>query len=264
MTTPTKTLYQLNDQFLQDIRDRWFSQPQPRVSKAEFESAAARWFLSTKINNIVGTEQFPCVDTILGCTHFIDSLLIKYGKNIQVLPGDYNYYNFMGIVPTAQGSLRENIPLIVSLPNWQYADIRPDWAAVLTECEQKNIDIHVDMAWIPVCRDIELDLSHPNIKSFAMSFSKYSMEWNRIGLRWSRQRSMDSITVFNHYQGYANEAAISCGHYILTNLPRDYAWEQYRDQHFAVCEQHGLGASKVIHVAHDDSGVVGIAGLLLG
>jgi hypothetical protein len=264
MTTPTKTLYQLNDQFLQDIRDRWFSQPQPRVSKAEFESAAAHWFLSTKINNIVGTEHFPYIDTILGCTHFIDSLLIKYGKNIQVLPGDYNYYNFMGIVPTAQGSLRENTPLIVSLPNWQYADIRPDWAAVLTECEQKNIDIHVDMAWIPVCRDIELDLSHPNIKSFAMSFSKYSMEWNRIGLRWSRQRTIDSITVFNHYQGYANEAAISCGHYILTNLPRDYAWERYGDQHFAVCEQHDLRPSKVIHVAHDDSGVVGIAGLLLG
>ena len=73
MTAPTKTLYQLNDEFLETIRDRWFSQPQQRISKADFESAAVDWFLSTKINNIIGTEQFPCVDTILGCTHFIDS-----------------------------------------------------------------------------------------------------------------------------------------------------------------------------------------------
>lgn len=260
---PTEKLFQLTDTHLQQIRHRWYHAPQQRVPKSQFEQAAQQWFLSSKINDLRGVDKYPYVDTILGCTHFIDSLLIKHGRNIQVLPGDYRYYSYMGISPTDPGSLIPGIPLIVSLPNWYYTDIRPDWFQVLQECESKNIDIHIDMAWMPVSRNISLDLDHPCIKSFAMSLSKYSMEWNRIGIRWSRSRTMDSITVFNHYQGDVNESAFSCGYYIIDNLARDYAWETYGDRHHAVCLEYNLQPSKAIHVAYQDSTPVGIAGLLV-
>jgi hypothetical protein len=169
----------------------------------------------------------------------------------------------MGIVPTAPGSLQSKIPLIVSLPNWYYTDVRPDWDEVLLECQAKQIDVHIDMAWMPVCRDISLNLDHPCIKSFAMSLSKYSMEWNRIGVRWSRSRTMDSVTVFNHYQGDVNESAVSCGYYIISNLARDYAWETYGDRYYQVCQDWNLQPGKAIHVAYKDSCPVGIAGLLV-
>lgn len=263
MSQPTEKLIQLTDPYLQSIRDTWYQNPQQRVEKTRFEQAAAAWFLSSKINNIQGTDQFPYIDTILGCTHFIDSLLIKHGRNVQILPGDYRYYSFMGISHTEPGDLVPGRPLIVSLPNWFYTDVRPDWESVLAECESKNIDIHVDMAWMPVSRDIDLNLDHPCVKSFAMSLSKYSMEWNRIGIRWSRSRTMDSITVFNHYQGDVNESAFSCGYYIINNLARDYAWETYSNRHYTVCKEYNLTPSKAIHVAYQDSTPVGIAGLLV-
>jgi hypothetical protein len=120
------------------------------------------------------------------------------------------------------------------------------------------------MAWMTVAKDIDLDLSHPCIKSFAMSISKYSMEWNRIGVRWSRQRAMDSVTIFNHYQGHANQNQINCGYYIIDNLDRDYGWRVYQQQHYDICEAHNLLPSKIIHVAHtpDRSEVLGIGNLL--
>jgi len=257
-------LYHLNDAFLQNIKSEWFSGRHPQVTPDRFIAQAQEWFRSSRLNDIRGWESFDCVDIILGCTHFIESLLIKHSNQVQVLPYDYAYYALMGIPSTEPKDLRPRIPLIVSLPNWRYLDVRPDWQQVLDICHERCIDIHVDMAWMPVAREISLDLDHPCIKSFAMSLSKYSMEWNRIGLRWCRQRTMDSVTMFNQYQGAPNSAAISCGSWIMHNLDRDYAWKTYGPAHLDICKQQGYHASKMIHVAHraDRSGVVGIGKLL--
>ena len=258
-------LLHVNDDFLKSLKERWFTQSHPMITGKEFIPIAESWFKSTKLNNLQGWNDFSCVDVVLGCTHFIESLLIKHSNNIQILPHDYAYYGLMGIHGTEVGQLTPGVPLIISLPNWKYTDIRPEWNEVLKECEQKNIDIHIDMAWITVSRDIELDLSHPCIKSFAMSLSKYSMEWNRIGLRWCRQRTMDPVTMFNHYQGCPNSALTSCGAFIMENLPRDYAWNTYADQHYAICKEYNLLPTKAIHVAHsqDHTQVYGIANLFL-
>ena len=258
----TQRLYHLKDEFLNSLKQQWFNESHPVVGYQDFIPIAEDWFKSTKINTLTGWNEFPCVDVIMGCTHFIESLLIKHSRRIQVLPNDYAYYGFLGIHGTLVGSLEPGVPLIVSLPNWKAADIRKDWPAVLAECEEKNIDIHLDMAWITVARDIELDLSHPCIKSFAMSLSKYSMEWNRIGLRWCRQRTMDPITMLNHYQGDVNSALTSCGAFVMSQLPRDYAWETYKNKHFEICLEHNLTPTKMIHVAQQNDQVVGIARLL--
>ena len=264
MMIPTKKLLLLKDQHLHNIKKNWFCQSHNTVSNQQFINEATQWFHQTQINSISGWDKFPCQDIILGCTHFIESLLIKYHNRVQVLPDDYAYYRLIGIHATQAENLLPNVPLIISLPSWKYADLRPDWAVVLDICEQRNIDIHIDMAWITVAKDVHIDLDHPCIKSFAMSLSKYSMEWNRIGIRWSRQRTMDSITMFNHYQGAANQNQISCGAYIIRNLDRDYGWNTYQQRHIDVCHQHGLIPSKIVHVAHDPnlSQVWGISNLL--
>jgi hypothetical protein len=258
----TQRLYHLHDDFLTSLKQQWFTESHPIVGYQNYIPIADAWFKSTKINTLQGWSEFPHCDVIMGCTHFIESLLIKHSRRIQVLPNDYAYYGLLGIHGTPLGSLEPEIPLIVSIPNWKAADIREDWAAVLSECKTKNIDIHIDMAWMTVARDIQLDLSHPCIKSFAMSISKYSIEWNRIGLRWSRQRTMDPITMLNHYQGAVNSAVTSCGAWIMSQLPRDYAWETYGDKHFKICQEHNLTPTKMIHVAKQQDQVVGIARLL--
>ena len=260
----TERLYHLNDSFLQNLKTQWFCGNQPQVDSHTFVAQAQKWFRGSKLNDLQGWQAFPCVDVILGCTHFIESLLIKYSNQVQVLPYDYAYYTLIGIPSTQVQDLKPGMPLIISLPNWRYADTRPEWQRILEICQQRSIDIHIDMAWMPVAKDICLELDHPCIKSFAMSLSKYSIEWNRIGLRWSRQRTMDSITMFNQYQGAPNIAAISCGSWIMSNLPRDYAWNTYAKAHQDICMQNGLASSKIIHVAHraDRSGVVGIGTLL--
>lgn len=261
----TTKLVPITDNFLIDLKNNWYTNPQKKYSNLDFTKIAVNWFQGTKKNDITGWNKFPYVDVIMGCTQFIESIVIKYGwDGFQILKNEYAYYSLMGKFGVDPGSLEPNKPLIVSLPNWNYTDIRPEWDDILKECEEKNIDIHIDFAWITVARDINFNLDHPNIQSFAMSMSKYNLQWNRIGLRWTRQRSMDSITIFNHYYGDVNSGVMNCGAYFMNNVPRDYGWDAYGEKYYNVCTEHNLVPTKIIHIAKipGDETPYGIAQLL--
>ena len=261
----TETLYPLNDALFQNLRQQWFHDSQREVTNNEYVAVAQEWFQSTRLNNLTGWDAFPCVDPIMGCTHFIESVASKHGwNNIQILPDEYSYYSKMGLAPTKPGQLCPGVPLILSLPNHRYTDVRSDWPDVLAECEAKNIDIHIDCAWITCSRDVSINFDHPRIQSFAMSMSKYSLAWNRIGLRWARKRYIDSITIFNHYHGGANQGLMSCGVFMMQNIPRDYAWNTYGELHHKICNDLNLLPTKAIHVAYcnDTHKNVGIGNML--
>jgi hypothetical protein len=262
----SKRIHQINDDYMKDLKDDWFSNYHELVAYDEFVPIADEWFKSSKLNTLDGWDKFDCKDVIMGCTHYIENFIIKHGwDGFQILPDEYAYYGLMGKFGNEPGDLEEDKPMIVSLPNWRYGSIRPDWEDVLRECEKKNIDIHIDFAWYTVSKDINIDLSHPNIKSFAMSMSKYSMAWNRIGLRWCKQRSMDSIAVMNKYYGDVNSALTSCGAYMMQHMPIDYGWETYRDKNHAICNLYNLTPTDLVHVVIDpkDNQTYGIADALV-
>lgn len=261
--TLTKKLHPISDDLTKKLKEQWYSSKHFNPSKKEFINRADDWFKSSKLNDIKGWEAFPCQDIIIGCTNFIESVCLKYAWKVQILPAEYSYYSLMGVNPTKLGELKKNIPLLVSVPSWKYCDVDPHWEELLKECEQKNIDIHIDGCWFQSARCIEFDFAHPNIKSFAMSMSKgLDLTWNRIGLRWSRQRTMDSITLLNHTNMY-NENLTACGYFLMNNIDKDYAWNIYGKAHKMLAEKHGLHETNSIHVIRDkDNNLYGIGKIL--
>jgi hypothetical protein len=257
----SKTLQPLIDDKISNLKQRYFNESQKVPSRDEFIAQATNWFLSTKLNKLSGIDQFPHTDIIIGCTQFIENICLKNKWNIQVLPEEYAYYSVMGKQSTNIGDLVSNKPLIVSLPNWKHGH-RPHWNAILKECEQKNIDIHIDCAWLTVAKDIELNFDHPNVKSIGMSISKYIGSWNRIGLRWSKQKTLDSVTMFNVQKKY-NDALISCGSFIMDNLERDYGWNTYGEKYQTVCKEHNLEQTNFIYVAKHNNEPVSVSNLLI-
>jgi len=248
----TKKLFMVEDPNLSAVKDSWFHNQQSNVSLKEYIMIADEWFKSTDINNLYGWESFKCVDACFGCTHFIESFIIKHGwDGFQILEDEYNYYTLMGKEGVSVENLRPNVPLILSMPNWKHGTRRKDWVSIVTECERKNIDIHIDFAWLTIAKDIDIDLTHPCIKSFAMSISKYNMSWNRIGLRWSRQRHMDSITMSNHWQPNSNTNLMAYGVFFMKNIERDHGWNYHGANHYKVCKELNLYSSDLLHVAFD-------------
>lgn len=263
MDKPSKILFPLMDDHFVKLKDRWFAEAHENVGHEKFINTANEWFTGSKINDIRGFENFKDIDVIIGCTQFIESFCLKNAWNVQVLPFDYSFYAVMGKQSTEPGNLKPGVPLIISLPNWKFGDIYPGWQDILKECEEKKIDIHIDGAWLTCARDIELDLNHPNIQSIGMSMSKYNLTWNRIGLRWSRQRSMDTITMFNVQRKY-NESLTACGYFMMENIDRDYGWNTYRQKHFDLADKFDMLPTKLLHVVQtkDKKGVMGIGNLL--
>lgn len=259
----TEKLYPISDNYIKKLKENWFSQTQTNPHKSKFIDLANEWFQSTKLNNLTGWQAFPCKDIIIGCTNFIESLIQKYSWKIQILPCEYAYYSIMGKKPTNIGELQPGVPLLVSVPAWRYCDIDPRWDEILKECETKKIDIHIDGCWFQSARRLNFDFDHPCIKSFGMSMSKgLDLAWNRIGLRWSRQKTIDSITMLNKFDMY-NESLTSCGYYIMNNLDKDYAWNTHGQAHKALAEKHGLQETNSIHVLRDkDNNLFGIGKIL--
>ena len=256
------TLYPIEDKHLLDLKRSWYEESQKPVSHDEFVDKATTWFKSTKANDLQGWDKFPCVDVIMGCTHFIESLTGKKKWNIQVLGKEYAYYTLMGKKHTEPGNLQPGVPLIVSLPNYYYGQ-RPEWQEVLKECELKGIDIHIDCAWVTAAKGFNFNFDHPNIKSFAMSMSKYNFTWNRIGLRWSRQRTMDSCTMLSTQRKY-NELTTACGSFMMDNISRDYGWENYGKINQQICDKLGLEPTMFFYVVKDKNDKLYSIGKLLG
>jgi len=248
----TSKLIPIKDDFMQSLKDQWFEDPQITTGYSEFIPVANKWFQSSQRNNITGWDSFPLIDVTMGNTHYIESFVLKHSwDGFQILKNEYAYYTLMGKHGVEVDDLEPNKPLIITLPHWEFCDLRPEWEYLLTVCTQKNIDIHIDMAWIITAKDISIDLSHPCIKSFAMSLSKLNLQWSRIGLRWSRQKAMDSITIFNDYYHETNTVLTSVGKFFIDRIPVDYLWNTYEHHYQDMCSSLDLRPTKIIHVAKD-------------
>ena len=261
----TPTFHPLNDAYLNHVQERWFEESHPVVPNQELIPQLNEWFQSTRVNDLQGWATLPCIDVTMGNTHYIESFVIRHGwDGFQILTEEYAYYSFNGKWGVEPGNLEPGKPLIITLPHYKWAGVRPQWPDILRECEEKNIDIHIDMAWLTLAKNVNIDFAHPCIQSVGMSISKYSMQWNRIGLRYSKQRTMDSITMFNHYyQPNTNSALSSCGAFAISQIPRDYGWDTYGEHHLDICTELDLTPTDLIHVVKKPCGTpMGITRML--
>lgn len=229
--------------------------------KTNFQSHLER----SKLNSITGFSSFNRIDICLGCTQYLDSLHILHGR-IQILKGEYSYHQKINknTILTEEDSLVPKVPLIISIPFARIGKVYPNLSQLLDKCKELEIDVHLDGAWLTASRNVNIDLSHPSIKSFAVSMSKgYALGgWNRIGLRFTKQDSEDIITVMNDYN-QINSMSVVIANYFLDNLEPDHLWHLHAEKHEKVCKDFNLNTSDTIHMATDSLGnVVGIAPLI--
>jgi len=133
---------------------------------------------------------------------------------------------------------------------------------ILYECSKKDIPVHIDGAWITCCRNIVFDFSHPCIKSVGISLSKgLGLGWNRVGLRYSRQTTQDSVTIMNDFN-MNNRALITIAKYFIDNVRPDYLWWKHNINYSRVCRDFNLTETNSIYLALKDNQPVGVSPLL--
>lgn len=257
----TEKLFHIEDNKIKQVRHDWLHKQYTGDANIKLlTNKAGEWFRSSRRNSILGIDKFTKLDIIYGCTDYINNFIMKE-KNYQIIEQDYSYYKLFGKNESKLGNLIANVPVIVSLPNWYYGNTRPDWSDFLKECEAKKISIHLDAAWFTATKGMELNLDHPNIKTVAFSISKTGFPWNKFGIRFAKQKTIDSITVRNA-NGWVNRNTTNCADFILDNIHVDHAWDCHEQNYNHVCEKLSLTKTNFIHVAKRDNKAVGIANIL--
>jgi hypothetical protein len=215
---------------------------------------AKLYFNSSNRNKLIGLDQLSYVDAIVGCTHFIDNLLLKYNiSGLQIFEHDYTYYKRLDpqINYARLGQLIPEKPILIAAPFPGYLDLHPQWNEILEESLSKNIDIHIDGCWLGAANQIEIDFTHPSIKSIGLSFSKsLGFHWNRIGLRFSKIKDeTDSISIHNQFH-MIPEYLMRNALVAMQELPIDYLWNTYQPIYTDICRKLYLRPSKIIYAAH--------------
>lgn len=230
-----------------------------QIFKNEFEE----WINKSSFNTLTGFEQFPIRDICIGCTQFIDNLYIKENE-IMIFEGDYKYHwrlnndiKYVTLENIRYLSLKNNgkrKPLLIAMPFPKTGDIHLDMNTILNRCDELNIPVHIDGAWITCCRDITFNFNHPAIHSFAISLSKgLALGWNRIGIRYSRTPQQDSISLMNDYNMNCRSLAWM-GLHFLRSLEPDFFWKKYENVYYKICKDFNLTPTKAIHLARAQNG----------
>ena len=216
-------------------------------------------------NNIRNLGSAVRADICMGCTQYIDTLYMRYGPNgLQVLEHEYTYHGRLN--PRVQYrtllTLKPNVPLIISQP-FYYGRTHGQMQDILDYCLAIDVPVHIDGAWITACKNIEVEFNHPAIASFAVSMSKgYGLSgWNRIGVRWTKDLTVDAITIMNDFVQIPAEQ-VAVGLYFLKNIEPNYLWNTHAARYNKICLDFDLEPTDSIHLATKGNYVVGVEALI--
>lgn len=228
----------------------------------QFKDTFMKWISNHKYSTFTGIDVFTRHDIINGCTQFIDDLYQRCGT-LQIFENDYKYHWRLNpdIIYTTIDTLDPTKELLISMPFPFYGDIHPDMTNILNRCNELNIPVHIDGAWISCIRDIKFNFDHPAIKTFAISLSKGGMGGNRIGLRFSRKTPTGAITIMNDFN-MNSQALVSMGIKFMEELGPEYFWRKYEKDYIKVCNDFNLEPTKAIHLATKNGKPVGVRSLL--
>ena len=262
-----------NDKSLLSLRIDFFKNQENNTIKYitqsydDFVSAFENSIHANKSVTIKGLDSFVQKDVIVGCNHFIDQLLITHGLNGIQQFGGYNYYKRLdaNIKNATLETLDKTKPLILEYPFPNNGGPHKQHDEIIKKCNELGIDVYLDCAWLPVSWDMDLDLSQPCIKGMAMSLSKcYGLHWSRIGVRWLKNTTHDSIFLQNKHK-MISFPSVMLGKYYLDRLPMDYLVDKYKQKYYDMCEYFEHTPGKTIMISHskDKQEIYGIANCLL-
>lgn len=221
--------------------------------RERFIAAFDLWLNGSRLNALGGISAFPHRDFCVGVTHFLDDLHQMNGERIVVVQGDYRYHWRLRpqIVMRTPESLAPGDVLILAMPFPSLGDVHPRMQEFLDRALQLKVPVHVDSAWYGCTRGIHFDYDHPAIRSIGFSLSKgLGLGANRIGVRYSRERTNGPITILNDHSMWIN-VLLWYGIKAIEEFGSDYLWNKYGARYDEAVKELKLVPTKAIHLARE-------------
>ena len=218
-------------------------------------------FLSSP-HNLKGIELYKYACFTQGTTESFSHFYIRYrNKNrLRLAHGEYFYhqmiksmYYSMRFDWLEDDELRKGDVLIISAPFADTCDLYPNLEQILCECDEKEIPVLLDLAYINIAKGIEIDLSHPCIEYIVSSLSKvFPVENFRIGIRLQKQMYEDPLYVVNEVNyNYLNMCSVYLGLGMMEYFEPDYIYNKYVNEQQIYCKKLNLEPARCVYFGID-------------
>ena len=143
--------------------------------------------------------------------------------------------------------------LVISAPFSDTCDIYPNLENILSECDNKNIPVLLDLAYINLATNIEIDLTHSCIEYIVSSLSKvFPVENYRIGIRLQKTMFEDPLYVINEVNyNYINMLSVYLGTEMMKHFEPDYIFNKYRQKQLDFCKRLNVEPTSCVYFGLD-------------
>ena len=201
-------------------------------------------------------ETFKVPAFINGAIHAFEAFFLRHSdKRLRVLDGDFMYHEIIWRLPALGGAVKvsKDEPIktgdcfIVSLPFSKNGSVNINISDLLEDCTKLNVPVLLDMAYLPLVRNISRLNNYDCVEELVFSLSKFSkgLERIRIGLRLQRNFIDDPVGAAN-FIGMRNNLGVLIGTEVLQKFSLNFPYIKFKDKQHEICKKLGLKPSDCV------------------
>ena len=152
-----------------------------------------------------------------------------------------------------EDELREGDVVMISVPFSDSCTLPENLEDLLTKCDDLNIPVMLDFAYLNIAVGLKIDLTHPCIEYIVSSLSKvFPVENHRIGIRLQRKKFEDQLYVINEFHyNYINLLSAYLGTEMMKKFSADHVYKKYRRDQIMMCESMELEPADCVYFGID-------------
>lgn len=236
------------------------------VNNFDFESLKQEYFNVFKDflslpHKLHGLEKYKHLCFTQGTTESFSHFYIRFNnKRLRLAKGEYFYHQMTKALYYSNRfawledeELREGDALVISAPFSDTCEIYPNLENILSECDNKNIPVLLDLAYINLATGLEIDLNHSCIEYLVSSLSKvFPVENYRIGIRLQKTMFEDPLYVINEVNyNYINMLSVYLGTEMMKKFEPDYIFNKYRQKQIDLCKRLNVEPTSCVYFGLD-------------
>jgi len=229
--------------------------------KSKFVQTYKHWMFAVH-PDIKGWEDYNELCFTQGTTESFAQFYLRFRENkrLRLAKGEYFYNQMMKglwykekFAWLDEDEIKPNDVVLISVP-FSNTGAVPDYLeTLLTECDKNNVPVMLDLAYVSLSVNQEVDLTHKCIEYVVSSLSKvFPVELYRIGIRMQRKKFEDQLYVINEKNyNYINVLSAYVGTKLMETYPADYIYNKYRQKQLDMCGQLNVEASPCVYFGID-------------
>ena len=211
--------------------------------------------------DLPGIESFGNLDFVAGTTETFHMFYYKHmDKRLRLFKDEYFYHHMMrknyfkDYLDLDSNTLAKGDVVVMSCPFSGTGGIPNDFYNILKICEELNIPVMLDLAYINISNIRELNVDYKCIETITTSLSKvFPVETLRIGIRLERNLFDDPIHAYNQ-NNYVNLQSIHVGHELIKRFDNKWLLNKYKGIQIETCDALGVHPSDCVIFGIADKG----------